>query len=227
MLAAVCDGDVEPIKALVVDRSANEYGRSAGVTALALLAAWAEVPRESIVAWFLWLAQEGLEREPSQVRNSLAAGSADIEALPLFPRLRRAYADGLIEPRFMNPSELDDVEAAPRGSVLKTTRERYPPIDDVVEATAWWGRFGRVTELAATGEPSRPAPKSAATNHVPGGAARSSRSAAAVDARQDRGGAQSADCPSSYEYRSASHRIEEQTSGFAPGRSADVRRVLQ
>ena len=32
MLAAVCDGDLEPIKALVVDRSANEYGRSAGVT---------------------------------------------------------------------------------------------------------------------------------------------------------------------------------------------------
>ena len=27
MLAAVCDGDLEPIKALVVDRSANEYGR--------------------------------------------------------------------------------------------------------------------------------------------------------------------------------------------------------
>ena len=44
ILAAVCDGGLEPIKALVVDRNANEYGRSAGVTALALLAAWAEVP---------------------------------------------------------------------------------------------------------------------------------------------------------------------------------------
>ena len=43
ILAAVCDGDLEPIKALVVDRSANEYGRGAGVTALALLATWAEV----------------------------------------------------------------------------------------------------------------------------------------------------------------------------------------
>ena len=121
----------------------TEYGRSAGVTALALLAAWAEVPRESIVAWFLWLAQEGLEREPSQVWNSLAAGSADIEALPLFPELRRAYDDGLIEPQFMNPSELDHVEAAPRGSVLEATRERHPPSDDVVGATAWWGRLTR------------------------------------------------------------------------------------
>ena len=160
ILAAVCDGDLEPIKALVVDRSANEYGRGAGVTALALLAAWAEVPRESIVTSFLWLAREGLEREPSQVWNSLAADSADIEALPLFPELRRAYADGLIEPQFMHPSELDEVEAAPRGSVLEETRERHPPIDDVVEATAWWGRFEDAPESAVAGGALQSAAKS-------------------------------------------------------------------
>jgi hypothetical protein len=159
ILAAVCDGDLEPIKALIVDRSANEYGRSAGVTALALLAAWAEVSRESIVASFLWLAREGLEREPSHVWESLAAESADIEALPLFPELRRAYADGLIDPQFMRPSELDEVEAAPRGSVLEETRERHPPIDDVVDATAWWARFDDVPESAVAAEPYRAPPK--------------------------------------------------------------------
>jgi hypothetical protein len=159
ILAAVCDGGLEPIKALVVDRSANEYGRGAGVTALALLAAWAEVPHESIVASFLWLAREGLEREPSYVWNSLAAESADIEAVRLFPELRRAYADGLIEPRFVNPSELDEVEAAPRGSVLEKTRERYPPIDDVVHATAWWARFDDALESAVAAEPYRAPPK--------------------------------------------------------------------
>ena len=73
ILAAVCDGDLEPIKALILDRSANEFSRGTGVTALALLAAWAEVPREPIIVSFLWLARDGLEREPSQVWNSLAA----------------------------------------------------------------------------------------------------------------------------------------------------------
>lgn len=159
ILAAVCDGDLEPIKALVVDRSANEYGRSAGVTALALLAAWAEVSRESVITSFLWLAREGLEREPSQVWNSLAADSADIEAVPLFPELRRAYDDGLIERRFMDSSELDEVEAAPRGSVLDETRERHPPIDDVVQATAWWGRFEDAPGSAIPEEPYRPSSK--------------------------------------------------------------------
>lgn len=96
MLAAVCDGDLDPIKALVLDRRANEYGRSAGVTALARLAAWAEVPRALVVTWFGWLAEAGLERGPSQVWNSLAVDCADLEALELFPALRRAYDAGLV-----------------------------------------------------------------------------------------------------------------------------------
>jgi len=147
ILAAVCDGDLEPITALVVDRSANAYGRSA------------EVPRESVVTSFLWLAREGLEREPSHVWNSLAAESADIEAVALFPELRRAYDDGLIEPQFIAPSELDEVEAAPRGRLLEKTRERYPPIDDVVVATAWWGRSADALESALAAQPYRAPPK--------------------------------------------------------------------
>lgn len=140
ILAAVCDGDPEPIKALIVDRRANEYGRSAGVTALALLAAWAELPRETVISSFVWLAREGLEREPSHVWNSLASEGADIEALSLFPDLRRAYADGLVDRQFMRPSELDEVETMPPGRMLEETRDRHPPIDDVVTATSWWKR---------------------------------------------------------------------------------------
>jgi hypothetical protein len=160
ILAAVCDGDLEPIKALILDRQVDEFGRSAGVTALALLAAWAEVPRESIVEWFLWLAEEGLEREPGQVWNNLAGSSADIEALPLFPELRLAYAEGLIAPEFMHLSELDDVEAAPRGSVLEDFRDEHFPIVDVVDATGWWAGVGDDTEEdAGPLEPYRAPPK--------------------------------------------------------------------
>ncbi len=163
ILAGVCDGDVEPIKAVVTNRSANEYCRGAAVNALALLAAWAEVPRESVVTYFLWLAREGLEREPSQVWNSLAAHSADIEAVTVFPELRRAYDDELIEPRYMDPSELDDAEAAPPGRLLERTRARHPPIDDVVEAIVWWGDFTNEQASSTRTEP-RTAPRKVGRN---------------------------------------------------------------
>jgi hypothetical protein len=140
ILAAVCDGDLEPLRNLALDRRANEYGRDAAVTALGLLAAWAEVPRASVIASLEWLAREGLEREPSQAWNGLACCCADIEAVELFAELRRAYAAGLIDPQAVHPSELDEIEAAPRGGTLDATRDRWPPIDDVAEATGWWSR---------------------------------------------------------------------------------------
>ena len=178
ILAAVCDGNLEPIKALVLDRQADEWGRSAGVGALMLLAAWAEVPRAPVIDWFLWLAREGLEREPSAVWDSLAADSADVEALEVFPELRRAYDRELIDAQFMRRTELDAAEARPRGETVRQTRERHPPIDDVAAATAWWDRLSRdaddkseglvydddvgnadVSEYGAVAEPYRAPPK--------------------------------------------------------------------
>jgi hypothetical protein len=41
ILAAVCDGDLEPIKRLVLNRDADEFSRGVAVAALALLAVWA------------------------------------------------------------------------------------------------------------------------------------------------------------------------------------------
>jgi Protein of unknown function (DUF1186) len=91
ILAAVCDGDLEPSKRLVLDRDADEFSRGVAVAALALLAVWAEVPRDTILDYFAWLAREGLERRTNYVWGALAAESADMEALNVFRDLRRAY----------------------------------------------------------------------------------------------------------------------------------------
>jgi Protein of unknown function (DUF1186)/SEC-C motif len=146
ILAAVCDGTLEPIQTLILNRKADEYGRSEGVTALALLAAWGEVPRTLVIDWLMWLACEGLEREPSAVWDSLAAACADIEALELFPELRRAYEDELIDPVSVAQFELDAVETTPRGETVRRTREGRPPITDVDAETAWWDRRSQSTD---------------------------------------------------------------------------------
>jgi hypothetical protein len=81
--------------------------------------------------------------------------SRNIEALAVFPDVRRAYDQGLIDPQVIGRSELDEVEASPRGALLERMKDRRPPIDNVAEATSWWACFGkrapsqRAEELAA------------------------------------------------------------------------------
>jgi hypothetical protein len=150
-LASTFDGDFEPIKSLILNRQANEFCRGQAVDSMALLAAWGEVPREIVEDHFLWLAREALEREFSHVWDSLASSAVDIEALRTFSELRRAYDEGLIDPGFMSASELDEVEAGPRGKWIEHYRETQPPISDVAEATSWWQCFSksdRASQLA-------------------------------------------------------------------------------
>jgi hypothetical protein len=126
------------MKQLILNRNADEVWRSVAITALGVLVAWNEIPQQVASDYFLWLAQEGLEREPSSAWDELANICVDIEAVQVFPELRRAYADGLADPSIMKPEELDDAAAGPRGEWLERFRESYPPITDVVEATSWW-----------------------------------------------------------------------------------------
>lgn len=140
-LASVCAGDLESIKGLILNRNANEFCRGQAIEALGTLAAWRELTHKDVTEYFLWLAHEGLEREPGNVWNELAATCADIEALPVFPELRRAYDEGLIESGFMQPDELEEVELGPRGSWWEQYRRRRQPITDVARETSWWQCF--------------------------------------------------------------------------------------
>lgn len=142
-LASVYDGNLEPIKQLVVNREAEEFCRGQALEALALLANWGEVPREAIEDYFLWLAREGLKRECNHVWTCLCSACLDLEALGVFPELRRAYDEGLIEVECISREEVDEVEAGPRGKWIEQQRDRHPPIADVAEATSWWGCFKR------------------------------------------------------------------------------------
>ncbi len=141
LLASVFDGDFEPIKSLILNREANEYCRGQAVQALSLLAIWSEVPRTTVEDYLLWLACEGLEREFNHVWNNLASACLDIEALRVFPELRRAYDEGLIENGFISLKNLAEVEAGPRGKRIEQQRELHPPIADVAEETSWWQCF--------------------------------------------------------------------------------------
>ncbi|WP_157899924.1 DUF1186 domain-containing protein [Luteitalea pratensis] len=137
MLAAVWGGDRGPLQRLVESPTADEYARAAGLNALALLVAWEEAPRDAVVSYFVRLATEGLERTPGQTWNSLAVECAEIEALEVFPALRAACLEGLIELDYIPAVELDEVEAGQRGVRLQDFRSRHPAIRDVLQEMKW------------------------------------------------------------------------------------------
>ena len=56
----------------------------------------------------------------------------------MFPEIRRAFAEGLVDPQSMDPEELEAVEAEPRGRTIEAMRNHQLPIDDVSAATSWW-----------------------------------------------------------------------------------------
>jgi hypothetical protein len=140
ILASVYADTIEPIVGLILNRDADEYGRAEGVTALALLAHWLEVPRNVVIERFRWLLREGLEREPSVVWGTLALDAIDLKAVELYPDLRAAFEQGLIEEDFVGISELDAAEAAAPGTTSHQYQRRWMPIDDVLEATSLWRR---------------------------------------------------------------------------------------
>lgn len=178
ILAAVFDGELEPIKQLILNRDADEYCRGVALEAFALLGAWAEIPQTTVSDYVIWLAEEGLEREPSFVWSNLAVVGADFEILPAFPALRRAFDERLIDQTVIGVEELKPVESGPRGQLLEEQRDRRPPVSDVAEATKWWGRFSKTrkaAELAAYGVAHQPhvaAPKIGRNDPCPCGSGR-------------------------------------------------------
>jgi hypothetical protein len=147
LLAGVWGGDLGPVQRLVESSTADEFARAAGLNALALLVAWGEAPRDTVVSYFVWLATAGLERRPGQAWNTLALESVEIEAFEVFPALRAAYDEDLIEADYIPRAELDEAEASPRGTQLDAFVQRHPPIHDVLREMAW----AEPARAAATG----------------------------------------------------------------------------
>ena len=159
LLASVSGGEIGPIKTLILNPEANEACRCQAVRALAVLAAWGETPRPAVEESFLFLAREGLERKPGSLWKELAGAAVDVEALSVFPELRRAGDEGLIDKAIIGSEILDAVEHAPRGQSVQRFVERHPRITDVVAETRWWAGFhdqGAPLELAGAGGAARP-----------------------------------------------------------------------
>lgn len=142
ILASVCGGDQPEIRALVENRAADEYCRSAALESLGVLAAWGELPRENVIAYLRELIMEKLEREPGYAWSAVANLIVDLDAGELVPLIRKPYDDGLVDSFEIGWDEIENRKSHTERALFQEFQHRHPPITDVAAETAWWAMYG-------------------------------------------------------------------------------------
>jgi hypothetical protein len=144
ILLATCGGSIEQIVALLRNREADEYGRSAAARALTYAVAEGVVPRGEVVALFGSLFT-GTEADPeSDFWSWVASAICDLYPEELMNVIREAYDRDLISEQIIG---YDSFEKALEGSnkaaayqKIKKERKRYMP-RDFHERMSWWATF--------------------------------------------------------------------------------------
>lgn len=142
ILASVCGGDIEPIKALAENPQAGEYARSAALRSLLVLVAQGDKSREEILDYYRSLFRR-LPRTDDFIWSSLASAATDLYPNVLYADIRQAFDDDLIDPFYINQGDVDQVMAQGLQPTLQALKED-PFNDYIVDAIAeleMWAAF--------------------------------------------------------------------------------------
>ena len=156
ILASVCGGDRPEIRALIENREADEFCRDQALESLAVLAAWGELPRETVITYLRELIADKLEHELNYVWSTVANLIVDLDAAELVPLIRQPYDDGLVDPFSIGWDEIENRISHTDRTPSEEFRHGHPPIIDVAAETAWWSMY-RHTAVKDRGLPHAPA----------------------------------------------------------------------
>jgi hypothetical protein len=157
VLASVCGGDLGGIKSLIENPAIDEWVRGAAVKSLLALVAAGQKTREEIVSYFGELFRGKLERESSQVWNSLVAASTDLWPAELMNDIEQAFRDGLVESGYIGWEEVPKGLARGKDYMMARLAENGHNhlVQDTIEEMAWWACFEKDRPEA----PVRPEPE--------------------------------------------------------------------
>ena len=98
-LASVCGGDLDGIKSIIEDESADEWARGAAIDSLLALVVAGVKSREEVLEYFASLYRGKLARTPenAQVWSALVCSTADLYPEELMSEIERAYQDDLVD----------------------------------------------------------------------------------------------------------------------------------
>jgi len=139
IFASVYDGNPAPLQGLLESEAVNEYVRDAAIEALVVLEHSSQMTRDEVVGYFRSLFHGRLKRTYSHAWERLVVAVVDLPAPELLEDVRRAYADGLVNPGF---AHLEGIEHNLRKQE-QGFRERYRVITDAIAEMEWWASFNK------------------------------------------------------------------------------------
>lgn len=161
LLLQTCNGCLDPIKALILDKTAYEYVRGAAVEALAYAVVRGLTPREEVVE-FLSSLFSGTEAESdSYFWGDVACSLGDLHPEETMPVLRQAFDDELIWSGFVNLEDIERDLACGREEQLArlaAEADRRIPTD-VHQYISWFACFNQKKTVR------QPLPPSSANVH--------------------------------------------------------------
>ncbi|MCK5861274.1 MAG: DUF1186 domain-containing protein, partial [Candidatus Hydrogenedentes bacterium] len=140
ILASVCDGDISLIKGLIENPDVNEHARSAALSALNIMVAVGDKPRDEIMDYYKSLFNGGLERSSSAVWNELIYCSTRLHPEEVYEEIAAAYDDGLSCGFFMKLKDVDRIKKISQEKVLqRLSNATYGYIDNTIRELQFLG----------------------------------------------------------------------------------------
>ena len=139
VLAATCDGDLQPLFEFVEDATADVFARSSMIDALVLTALLRPKKRDAVAAFFRNFRQQCTDEDTDLLIGWMEA-VADLGLADMEPELRATFEAGLIPNEYCVADEiLRDLKATSE-SVGITSNSRYKSglITDAIEELSKW-----------------------------------------------------------------------------------------
>lgn len=142
ILASVCGKNIDPLIALIEKSSINEYVRAACQTCLVILVGCGLVSRLKVIDYFKSLFEGKLERVPSFAWDNLAACCCTLYPEELYPYIRKAFEENLINTTFINLENVASIMSEEKQARLFHLFQNAELIDDAVsEMEKWLGNY--------------------------------------------------------------------------------------
>lgn len=143
ILYRTCNGSLDQIKSLVLNKKAYEFCRTAATGAMVYAAAAGLVPREEVIS-FLGSLFSGDEADPDSIFwSSVASDVCHLYPEELMGVIKQAYDQELIGSWYIGLESFEEALQAGQEQTLAEVREemRRRSLEDLHAAMSWWAMF--------------------------------------------------------------------------------------